>query len=716
MTAHHYRILDPADMTGINCPAWHHDVCLVTSKRLSSFPMHPNVTLGLGSLLWVGVALADDTATLQALLNGPSNVIQLSAGTYRVDQVSIPAGKTLIGATPRSRILHSTSNTPMFTMGSGSAIRDLDISGFWATNNLLAEVAIKANSVTGIVLSGLDIDHVQFGIETDHTGENLFPPTPVGAGLRIEHCVFHDVSRGANIINSRSILCNSNLVYNVLEHGLQFWGYWDVTPLVRYCSDITFIGNVVSNVAGGAGIWGSAGDRILMQSNRVVWVGDMCLDLELCADSEIRDNYAEGAYYGGIGVYFTASNIVVSNNLVLNNRYAPADGNGWWVRAGIWLNDANFKQYVAIIGNTVSNSPDLVRRSIWVSSTNINHITARYNRIIGASHWWGDNTIAYTNFSIIDGVLTGMTSPPTPTVLYSSLMPQTGCRYFPGRTNSPSVSNLWTQAVYDDSGWVRGDMPFWYGDPGTGVELTDMFTNYTTLYLRQPFTVGSTQGMTSLVLRVDYDDAVVVWLNGGMAWASSNAPATLTHTSTATAAHNWSGDTPGFAQPVESVVIPVGQLVIGTNWMAALGVNAGLSSSDFHLDLTVNAALESSDMDQDGMPDAWEALWTGTTGLTSAGSDRDGDGLVDEDEYLAGTDPTKSTSCLGVTTSRWDATGGVVVFAWPSQPGRAYRLRSTPLMQAPWTTITGVITATPPLNVYTAAVSSSAVFYRLRLE
>lgn len=667
-------------------------------------------------LLWQSHSLADDTAFFNALLASPSNTIVLAPGTYHLDQIMVPAGKTLIGGQPRPTIIHSTSNSPMLTVSSGTTLENIAFTGFWATNNVIGEVCMHAGSVTGIVLRSLAFDHFQYAIESDHTGENFLPPSPVGSGMRIENCSFLDVARGANIVNSRSILCNSNTLARILEHGLQFWGYWDVIPTARFASDITFIGNVVSNVSGGAGIWGSAGDRILMQSNRVVMVGDMCLDLELCADSQIRDNYAEGAYYGGIGVYFSASNIVVSNNMVVNNRYAPQDINGWWVRAGIWLNDASFKQYVTLIGNTITNTTDLPRRSIWVQSTNVNHIAARYNRTINAPNYWENNTMPFTNFTIINGVLTGLSASDSASPLSSSLVPATQWRFYKGQSSAPTTSTLWTIMGFDDSAWLTGNLPFWYGDLSSGYELTDMMTNYTTVYLRHPFVVGSPSSVTSLTLHVDYDDAMAIWLNGTMAWSSTNCPPTLAYTSTATVAHNWSGDQPGFAQPAETISISPSLVVSGTNIIAIMSLNSGLLSSDLHIEMSLNANFNAvDDQDQDGLPDGWELQWFGSLGNTVAESDQDGDGLTDEEEFRADTNPSDPDSNLNVASSSLDTTNGVV-FTWPAQPNRTYGLRAANTMTSSWNTIASSVTSTPPVNVYTAAPSTQTRFYRVHLE
>ncbi|MBN1674463.1 MAG: hypothetical protein JXR37_25670, partial [Kiritimatiellae bacterium] len=69
------------------------------------------------------------------------------------------------------------------------------------------------------------------------------------------------------------------------------------------------------------------------------------------------------------------------------------------------------------------------------------------------------------------------------------------------------------------------------------------------------------------------------------------------------------------------------------------------------------AVLESSvapdDSDADGLSDAWETAHFGGAGEPDggAGDDFDGDGLLNIEEYIAGTDPASGTSVFAVDLS-----------------------------------------------------------------
>lgn len=70
---------------------------------------------------------------------------------------------------------------------------------------------------------------------------------------------------------------------------------------------------------------------------------------------------------------------------------------------------------------------------------------------------------------------------------------------------------------------------------------------------------------------------------------------------------------------------------------------------------------ESEDSDGDGLPDEWELAWFGTLACDGQG-DFDQDGLLDAQEYLAGTSPIDAAQCLRIEMASHEAGQCVVSF------------------------------------------------------
>jgi len=133
---------------------------------------------------------------------------------------------------------------------------------------------------------------------------------------------------------------------------MQFWGNWNFEQ--KDVSDLVFSGNVVRN-AGGGGIWGTGGVRVVMTGNTVDGAGDICLDYEWCDDSSITGNTVRNGTNAGISLFYGCANVTISGNNVVVTE--GKDGE----RHGIWLTDPDRPKFpkdlghrvIAITGNTV---------------------------------------------------------------------------------------------------------------------------------------------------------------------------------------------------------------------------------------------------------------------------------------------------------------------------------------------------------------------------
>jgi hypothetical protein len=97
-------------------------------------------------------------------------------------------------------------------------------------------------------------------------------------------------------------------------------------------------------------------------------------------------------------------------------------------------------------------------------------------------------------------------------------------------------------------------------------------------------------------------------------------------------------------------------------------------------------AIATGALAPDGLPIAWLLTNFGTTNVNANG-DPDGDGMSNQQEYLAGTDPNNIKDNLRITTSEVSFSGGNDndTLVWASHPTRQYRVQQrTNLVSATW--------------------------------
>lgn len=153
------------------------------------------------------------------------------------------------------------------------------------------------------------------------------------------------------------------------------------------------------------------------------------------------------------------------------------------------------------------------------------------------------------------------------------------------RPTSGANDAVWTGVAFDDSGVYEFEGPTGFGYENSGnpnPDYDDYFNSEipvgtTSLYVRVPFDLSSLEGISSLTLRMQYDDGFVAYLNG-VQIASANVPESVAWNSTATTFH----DDFNAIQFLEfDVSAAISSLIVGDNVLAIHGLNFGPGSSDF---------------------------------------------------------------------------------------------------------------------------------------
>ncbi|MGC4015248.1 MAG: hypothetical protein QM755_12140 [Luteolibacter sp.] len=85
-----------------------------------------------------------------------------------------------------------------------------------------------------------------------------------------------------------------------------------------------------------------------------------------------------------------------------------------------------------------------------------------------------------------------------------------------------SLANTWVQPGFNDSGWATASLPFGYNNKtlykadligGTDFK-TKLYNKGTNVFVRAPFQLRSTDYVTSVHLKIKYDDGFILYLNG----------------------------------------------------------------------------------------------------------------------------------------------------------------------------------------------------------
>ncbi len=128
------------------------------------------------------------------------------------------------------------------------------------------------------------------------------------------------------------------------------------------------------------------------------------------------------------------------------------------------------------------------------------------------------------------------------------------------------------------------------------------------------------------------------------------------------------------------------------------------------------------DSDANTLPDWWEKLYFGVYTGTSLTGDLDRDGLLNGQEYLAGTNPKNPASALRVLSTRKSPVTGLMTLTWASVPGKRYQIYANPTLRAAdWAPLPGQSAVTAGSAETQISVSDATTagvskrFYRVQL-
>jgi hypothetical protein len=133
---------------------------------------------------------------------------------------------------------------------------------------------------------------------------------------------------------------------------------------------------------------------------------------------------------------------------------------------------------------------------------------------------------------------------------------------------------------------------------------------------------------------------------------------------------------------------PKVDLVTGKLGGYAYSANCGwLSLSNASAVVQAASIAAGADTDGDGLADAWERTFFGNLTTANATNDWDHDGMTDQQEYMADTNPRDPNDYLRITT--FTRNGSYNFLRWTSRPTRFYRVEGRAAFSetSPWGTL-----------------------------
>jgi hypothetical protein len=191
-----------------------------------------------------------------------------------------------------------------------------------------------------------------------------------------------------------------------------------------------------------------------------------------------------------------------------------------------------------------------------------------------------------------------LTSPPVavtvsaPAFASVLLAPDSPWRY---HDEGLDLGTAWREDGFDDATWDVGPAKLGFGDVDIVTTVSSNRADSSriiTYYFRQNFNLAANAVVTNLALRVNRDDAAIIYLNGVEAWRDTNMPAgPITSTTLALSALGTTNETLWLSANLNPALLRPGQNLIA----AEVHQNAATSSDlGFNLDLSALGYIENN--------------------------------------------------------------------------------------------------------------------------
>ncbi len=161
--------------------------------------------------------------------------------------------------------------------------------------------------------------------------------------------------------------------------------------------------------------------------------------------------------------------------------------------------------------------------------------------------------------------------------------------------NGSDQGVLWQAVNFDDSGWQRGRAELGYGDDDEVTEVSfgpNSRNKYATTYFRSEFNVNDIENISTLEMRLKYDDGAIIYINGKEFFKTSNMESGMTFDE-----FTVDGDDAPTENFQEFSQLSADLLVAGKNVIAVEIKQGDDRSSDISFDLQLSALISGPSTD-----------------------------------------------------------------------------------------------------------------------